>query len=167
MFLRSARGDTDMMSLFKGDNGARIYRPGFRQNKSKTLVFSHRKRAFWACFRENRVYKFGHGRLLENSAFLWIPLALPILWKLFEVYQRHLVQLRQVRKQLGTVHDLGAAVLLACAVLGKGAMNGTCLHLGIDFFYNRKRSYEYTALLGNAPRELLGSIKKLYFLFVF
>jgi hypothetical protein len=29
-------------------------------------VFSHRKRAFWACFRENWVYKFGH-----SSAICW------------------------------------------------------------------------------------------------
>ncbi len=34
--------------------------PLFRENKPKTLIFSHRKRAFWACFRENWVYKFGH-----------------------------------------------------------------------------------------------------------
>jgi hypothetical protein len=26
--------------------------PRFRENSPKTLVFSHRKRAFWACFRE-------------------------------------------------------------------------------------------------------------------
>jgi hypothetical protein len=39
---------------------ARIYRPSFRENKHKTLVFNHWKRAFWACFRENGVYKFGH-----------------------------------------------------------------------------------------------------------
>jgi hypothetical protein len=39
---------------------ARIYRPSIRKSKPKTLVFSHRKRAFWACFRENRVYNFGH-----------------------------------------------------------------------------------------------------------
>ncbi len=40
---------------------ARIYRPSFHENKPKTLVFSHRQRAFWACFRENWVYKFRHG----------------------------------------------------------------------------------------------------------
>jgi hypothetical protein len=39
---------------------ARIYRPSFRENKPKTLVFSHRKRVFWACFPENRFCKFGH-----------------------------------------------------------------------------------------------------------
>ncbi len=39
---------------------ARIYRPSFREKKPKTLVFSHRKRAFWACFHENWVYKFGN-----------------------------------------------------------------------------------------------------------
>jgi hypothetical protein len=31
----------------------RIYRPSFSENKPKTLVFSHTKRAFWARFREN------------------------------------------------------------------------------------------------------------------
>ena len=35
---------------------ARIYRPSFHENKPKTPVFSHRKRAFWACFGENWVY---------------------------------------------------------------------------------------------------------------
>jgi hypothetical protein len=40
----------------------RIYRPSFRKNKPKTLVFCHRKRAFWAGFPENWVYKFGHCR---------------------------------------------------------------------------------------------------------
>jgi hypothetical protein len=42
---------------------ARIYRPSFRENKPKTGVFSHRKRAFSAGFRENWVYKFGHSTL--------------------------------------------------------------------------------------------------------
>jgi hypothetical protein len=41
------------------ESSARIYGPSFRENKPKTLVFSHRKRAFWADFRENWVYKFG------------------------------------------------------------------------------------------------------------
>jgi hypothetical protein len=50
--------------------------PRFRENKPKTLIFSHRKLAFWACFRENMVYNFRHCRLsvkvtnakLSNSA---------------------------------------------------------------------------------------------------
>ncbi len=33
----------------------------FRENKPKTLIYSHRKRAFRACFRENRDYNFRHG----------------------------------------------------------------------------------------------------------
>jgi hypothetical protein len=37
--------------------------PRFRENKPKTLVFSHWKRAFWACFRENWVCNFGHWRV--------------------------------------------------------------------------------------------------------
>jgi hypothetical protein len=39
---------------------ARIYRPSFPENKPKTLVFSHTKRALSPCFRENWVYNFGH-----------------------------------------------------------------------------------------------------------
>ncbi len=39
---------------------ARNYRPCFRENKPKTLVFYDWKRAFWACFCEYWVYKFGH-----------------------------------------------------------------------------------------------------------
>jgi hypothetical protein len=43
--------------------------PRFRENKPKTLVFSHWTRAFWACFLENWVYNFGHccrGRYAKN-----------------------------------------------------------------------------------------------------
>ncbi len=39
----------------------------FRENKPKMLVFSHRKRAFWACFRENCVYNFGHGAVVHTD----------------------------------------------------------------------------------------------------
>jgi hypothetical protein len=42
------------------ETSARIYRPSFRENKPKPLVFFDCKRAFWACFRENWIYKFGH-----------------------------------------------------------------------------------------------------------
>ncbi len=49
--------------------------PRFRENKPKTLVFSHRKLAFWACFRENCVYNFGHcteQRREGVAAYLWL-----------------------------------------------------------------------------------------------
>jgi hypothetical protein len=39
---------------------ARNYRPSFHENKPKTLVLYDWKWAFWACFHENWVYKFGH-----------------------------------------------------------------------------------------------------------
>jgi hypothetical protein len=39
---------------------ARIYRPCFRENQPKRSFSIKWKRAFWACFRENWVYKFGH-----------------------------------------------------------------------------------------------------------
>jgi hypothetical protein len=45
--------------------------PRFRENKHKTLVFSHRKRAFWACFRENCVYIFRHSRQLSVGG-IWV-----------------------------------------------------------------------------------------------
>jgi hypothetical protein len=44
----------------KMDSCARIYRPSFHENN---IVFSNRKRAFWGCFRESWVYKFGHWRV--------------------------------------------------------------------------------------------------------
>ncbi len=41
-------------------NSARNYRPCFRENQPKRSFSIKWKRAFWACFRENWVYKFGH-----------------------------------------------------------------------------------------------------------
>ncbi len=46
---------------------ARNYRPSFRENKPNTLVLYDWKRAFWACFRENWVYKFVHRTLRSES----------------------------------------------------------------------------------------------------
>jgi hypothetical protein len=34
----------------------------------KSLIISHRKRVFWACFGENWVYKFGHCRACRQSS---------------------------------------------------------------------------------------------------
>ncbi len=55
------------------DPSTRNYRPSFRENKPKTLVLYEWKRAFWACVRENWVYKFGHRYLLEqlSYSYLW------------------------------------------------------------------------------------------------
>ncbi len=39
---------------------ARNDRPSFHENMPKTLVLYDWKRAFWACFHENWVYKFRH-----------------------------------------------------------------------------------------------------------
>ncbi len=39
--------------------------PRFRENKPKTLVFSHWKRRVWACFRENWVYNFRHWAVIN------------------------------------------------------------------------------------------------------
>jgi hypothetical protein len=57
----------------QAEPGARIYRPRFHENKPKTLVFSHSKRAFWACFRESRVYNFGHRQRPQKIASLDHP----------------------------------------------------------------------------------------------
>ncbi len=43
--------------------------PVLRENKPRTLVFTHWKRAFWAFLRENWVCKFGHGRRKEFAQF--------------------------------------------------------------------------------------------------
>jgi hypothetical protein len=48
---------------------ARIYRPRFRENKLKTLVFNDLKRAVSAYFRDNWVYKLGHwGRAKKKTS---------------------------------------------------------------------------------------------------
>ncbi len=58
--------------------GARIYRPSFRENKPKLLVFSHTKRAFWTCFRENWVYNFDHRKeSYRKVSFIYSK----IVWK--------------------------------------------------------------------------------------
>ncbi len=65
--------------FLKTQSNARNYRPSFRENKPKTLVLYDWKRAFWACFRENWVYKFGHKsrlyvllvKLIEQYCTLW------------------------------------------------------------------------------------------------
>ncbi len=41
------------------ETSARNYRPCFRENQPKRSFSIKWKRAFWACFRENWVYKFG------------------------------------------------------------------------------------------------------------
>ncbi len=48
---------------------ARIYRPSFRKNKPNTLVFSHSKRANWACFAKTRSLNLDTGQcfLLSDS----------------------------------------------------------------------------------------------------
>jgi hypothetical protein len=64
---RDARNVGNNNSRKYGNSCARIYRPSFCENKPKTFVFSHRKRAFSACFGENWVYKFGHSSHGANS----------------------------------------------------------------------------------------------------
>ncbi len=60
-FKKSILGIYKDLTLYTGKTTVpEFIDPRFRENKPKTLVFSHRKRAFWACFRENCVYNFGH-----------------------------------------------------------------------------------------------------------
>ncbi len=58
----------DFKKIYKIGQCPSVYtiHPRFRENKTKTLVFSHRKRVFWACFRENCVYNFGHRALKKG-----------------------------------------------------------------------------------------------------
>jgi hypothetical protein len=53
---------------------ARNYRPCFRENQPKRSFSIKWKRAFWACFRENWVYKFGHRAPgVASTVSLWAP----------------------------------------------------------------------------------------------
>ncbi len=57
-----------------GENtSARNHRHSFQENKPKTLVLYDWKRALWACFRENWVYKLGHRKkvVLCFSSYIW------------------------------------------------------------------------------------------------
>ncbi len=65
--------------------GARNYRPCFRENQPKRSFSIKWKRAFWACFRENWVYKFGHG--LKCFIEIYSCTNLTVIWK-------HLISLR-------------------------------------------------------------------------
>ncbi len=72
--------------LNPGFTSARIYRPSFR--KPKTLVLNYYwKRAFWDCFRENWVYKFGQWSALFTrrlvDALVYITKLLQVLLKRF------------------------------------------------------------------------------------
>ncbi len=68
---------------------ARNYRPCFRENQPKRSFSIKWKRAFWACFRENWVYIFGHWQwggfsgVLAEIGSSWVPYttfrAIPIL----------------------------------------------------------------------------------------
>ena len=51
---------------------AQIYRPSFCENKPKMLVLYDWKRAFWVCFRENWVYKFGRWKGFPASGDIWV-----------------------------------------------------------------------------------------------
>jgi hypothetical protein len=57
--------------------------PRFRENEAKTLVFSHWKRAFWACFREKWVYNFGHRRLFQEMTNIWDKLKYLLMVSIF------------------------------------------------------------------------------------
>ncbi len=49
-----------LLSILIPLSSARNYRPCFRENQPIRSFSIKWKRAFWACFRENWVYKFGH-----------------------------------------------------------------------------------------------------------
>jgi hypothetical protein len=51
--------ENERIEVVFAKTGSIISSTSFHENKPKTLVFSHTKRAFWACFRENWVYNFG------------------------------------------------------------------------------------------------------------
>jgi hypothetical protein len=66
----SKKGLTGSQEKGERETSARNYRPSFHENKPKTLVLYDWKRAFWACFHENWVYKFGHRTITELEKWL-------------------------------------------------------------------------------------------------
>ncbi len=86
----------------------RIYRPSFHENEPKATVFLKWKPAFCACFRENFVYKFGHGSFLPvivmvSSSFgSTIHNALVFLTYLTRDGQANFILSPQIRNSLGT-----------------------------------------------------------------
>jgi hypothetical protein len=65
---------------------ARNYRPCFRENQPKRSFSIKWKRAFWACFRENWVYKFGH-RCTKSLRVLFLHRR-PPSWTTLVLYSR-------------------------------------------------------------------------------
>ncbi len=59
---------------------ARNYRPCFRENQPKRSFSIKWKRAFWACFRENWVYKFGHCSAVLCIFFINFILPVWLCW---------------------------------------------------------------------------------------
>ncbi len=51
---------TVQCTMYIHHGSARIYRLSFRENEPKNGRFHTLKPAFWACFCEHWVYKFGH-----------------------------------------------------------------------------------------------------------
>ncbi len=85
-------------------SGARNYRPCFRENQPKRSFSIKWKRAFWACFRENRVYKFGHGSV---APALWIRIRRILIylpsWSGYDyVIQPYLILLLRIRVRFGS-----------------------------------------------------------------
>ncbi len=62
------------------ENSARNYRPCFRENQPIRSFSIKWKRAFWACFRENWVYKFGHRWLKVNRQICSFGSSEGIFW---------------------------------------------------------------------------------------
>ncbi len=70
---------------------ARNYRPCFRENQPKRSFSIKWKRAFWACFCENRVYKFGHSTHLE-FLYLWFK-GLQLVLKVNKIKKKIIIRL--------------------------------------------------------------------------
>jgi len=83
------------------ESGARNYRQSFRENKPKTLVFYDWKRAFWACFREYWVYKFGHywhwSPLLKLISEFWLQGHIKNCHFILFYFMRHRLQVQVLR----------------------------------------------------------------------
>ncbi len=99
--------------LISAKPSARIYRPAFSWNKPKMLVFSHWKRAFWACFRENLVY-IGHRNV---SVFLSEKI---LKVKSLTIFVKHPQKYTHNKFYMGKLKGLYQRMLCTSSLLAKG-----------------------------------------------
>jgi hypothetical protein len=134
-------------------SSARIYRASFRENKPKTLVFNYWKRAFWVCFHENWVYKFG---LKNIGKSLWLDKAIPEILEHWMVLcsSREIVSLNKI-KNLLAFSSMSNFIKKRCRFSRKNYGGGwkikSVIARSTIFFWAQSDHYLYNNVVTNVP----------------